>query len=569
MPTRKNSSPSIPSSLPGNSVPESHTGPNDCPDLDCSDAPLPRYKKRRRRPPEDRGLPSDDELERLAEAYLTHQGKLWPELVAAGLLAKQSPEVLSELVEAFKCRHRTGQVEIALLKPLIDRKLTLAGDYSRFSSDNSDAHSIIDQMVNALEKARKEDRFIPWSYVFADYAVSGLDTGRRGFMSYKLVLADPEHRIETTYIYDFTRASRDEIEWWKLAKLTDRLKKRLIGASDGFDLSSTYGMLLLQVFMIVSKLFIKQLREKVKRGMRGGARRKTCLGKPPLGVTRKVKRNADGAVERNPDGTPVHERCHDPATMEFARLMFELFVVKHWSPGKIARHFNQLCVDDWDGWSESGIRDMLRNPVYIGVSIWNRTHREYDDDKEKWVVVKNPRSEWIVTVDRNLALISMEWWRAAQRKLAESRRKNNRTPRSRNQISATTLFSGTLFCSYCGHELTLNRSAGKFKSMHCLNGPHGAHGCKLRSSKSTGIIEKSLLKYLQEVLLTEDAISELVGKANACIANDAARPRTDTRAMKAELRKKEAVIKKLFDRLGKAGHMTMHTLIWLRKPLRL
>lgn len=517
------------------------------------DKPLPRYKRRRRRPPEDRGLPPDEDLMRLADAYATHQGKLWPELLAAGLLSKPRPELLTEMVEDFKRRHRTGQLDVALLKPLIDRKLTLAGNYDRYSSDNSDAHSIIDQMVNALEKARKEDRFIPWSYIFADYAVSGLDPGRRGFLSYKVVLAAPEHQIETTYIDDFTRASRDDIEWWKLAKLTNRLRKRLIGASDGFDLSSSYGTMLLSIFLLVSKLFIKQLREKVKRGMRGGARRKTCLGKPSLGLTRRAKRQADGSVERNPDGTLVYEWCHDPSTMDFARLLFELFVVKNWSPGKITQHFNQLCVEGWDGWSESGIRKMLRNPIYIGVNIWNRTRREYDEEKEQWVVVKNPRSEWVVTFDRNLALISLDWWRAAQRKLAESRRKNNRAPRSRNQISATTLFSGTLVCEYCGHELTLNRSAGKYKSLFCLNGPLGAHGCKLKSSKSTQIIEASLLQYLKEVLLTEDTVKELIGRANAYLANEAARPQTDTRAMKSELRKKESVIKKLFDRLGKAS----------------
>ena len=44
--------------------------------------------------------------------------------------------------------------------------------------------------------------------------------------------------IETTYIDDFTRARRDEAEWWKLADLSKRLKKRMIGASDGFDVNS-------------------------------------------------------------------------------------------------------------------------------------------------------------------------------------------------------------------------------------------------------------------------------------------------------------------------------------------
>jgi hypothetical protein len=52
--------------------------------------------------------------------------------------------------------------------------------YMRYSCDNSSPVSIIDQMVNCLDKARQEDRFIPWAYVFCDYSVSGLDASRRG-----------------------------------------------------------------------------------------------------------------------------------------------------------------------------------------------------------------------------------------------------------------------------------------------------------------------------------------------------------------------------------------------------
>lgn len=51
-----------------------------------------------------------------------------------------------------------------------------------------------------------------WSYVFCDYSVSGLDSARQGYTSYNKVLGDADHRIETTYIDDFTRASRDDLE---------------------------------------------------------------------------------------------------------------------------------------------------------------------------------------------------------------------------------------------------------------------------------------------------------------------------------------------------------------------
>jgi hypothetical protein len=102
----------------------------------------------------------------------------------------------------------------------------------------------------------------------------------------------------------------------------------------------------------------------------------------------------------------------------------------------------------------------------------NQTRREYNHETGKWTVVANLRSEWEIHHDSNLAIVPLDLWRAARRKLAGARRKSPLTGRqkSRNQRCATTLFSGTLFCQYGGAELTLCRSHGKCKQMSCLNG---------------------------------------------------------------------------------------------------
>jgi hypothetical protein len=179
-----------------------------------------------------------------------------------------------------------------------------------------------------------------------------------------------------------------------------RLRKRLIGATDNFDLFSPQGEMMMYVYLLVSRFFIKQLWEKSKRGMRGAARRRTVLGKLPLGLTRRAKLREDGTVERKANGQPFYVACHDPGTMDAARLMFELYVERKWSRGRIAKHFNQLRVEDWDGWSESGIRDKLFNPAYVGVFIWNRTRREYDDEKKSGLSsrIPDPSGSWRLTV---------------------------------------------------------------------------------------------------------------------------------------------------------------------------
>ena len=346
-------------------------------------APLPRPKRRPRRAKSDRGLPPDEELANLTRVYLDRQRRHWPEMVLAGLLPQPTDKVIRGMVEDFKKRHRGGKVEVAAVRGFAKFCSKFGGNYNRFSCDNSSPLSIIDQMVNALDKSRSETRFIPWAYVYSDYSVTGLDSFRQGYTSYKALLADKDHAIETTYIDEFSRASRDSLEWWKLAALSKRLRKRLIGASDGFDLDSESAEMQIGFYGLFSQLFIKQLREKVRRGMKGAARRGTCLGKLGLGFTRQICRDANGAIISRPDGLPRHKPCVDPATKPYRVEMFELFVQKNWSPCKIARRFNQLRVDGSNGWTGSSVKKLLAGIDAIGIFVWNRQRREYDYDQEK------------------------------------------------------------------------------------------------------------------------------------------------------------------------------------------
>jgi hypothetical protein len=132
------------------------------------------------------------------------------------------------------------------------------------------------------------------------------------------------------------------------------------------------------------------------------------------------------------------------------------------------------------------------------------------------------------------------------------RRKSPLTGRkwSRNEKSATALFSGTLACGYCEHEITLMRS-GKYKVMGCINGPTGKHRCKLSCTKSTRIIEKCLLGFLQDRLLTEQTVDRLIARASAFLEEEARKPRVDTAPLKAEIGRREAAVKKLVVRIEK------------------
>jgi DNA invertase Pin-like site-specific DNA recombinase len=525
---------------------------NDCGPPTCPvSTPAKRPERRRRRAKEDRGLPPDEELAKLAIFYLERQRKLWPQFVAAGLLPEPTLEVINEMVASFKERHRRGEVDVTPLLPFVTRRINLGGAYSRYSCDSSSPSSITDQLANELDKSHSEGRFIPWAYVFADYSVTGLDATRQGYSSYKKVLAATTCLIETTYIDDFTRASRDEIEWWLLAALSKRLSKRMIGASDGFSLSDPNWDMHVTMFGLLSRLFIKGLREKVKRGMKGAAERGTCLGKLALGFTKRARVDTSGTIVVGADGLPIYEPCICPETREHRLLIYTLFIDQKWSAYRIARHFNRLQVDGWNGWTESTIKKLLSNPNSIGVFIWNKTHRELDYETKKYVVVRNPRSEWKVYYNPSLAIAPIETYCAARRELARLRRASSITGKkpTRNENSATTLFSGTLYCQHCKAELKLIRSTTKYKQLGCLNGTHGAHECRLSGSKSTRIIEETLLGFLRDQLLTQPRMAELIAKAKEYVAEEAKKPQVDTAPLKTKLRKLEIKRDKLISKV--------------------
>jgi DNA invertase Pin-like site-specific DNA recombinase len=496
-------------------------------------------------------LPSDEELKNLASEYLIVQRKNFPELARQEMLPTPTLEIIAAMVENFKKRHGGAQIDPELLSAYRKLKMTFAGSYARYSCDNSKPSSILDQTRNNLNKAASEKRFVPWEYVFPDYSVSGLKSCRAGYTSYKRVLQDHSHYIETTYIDDFTRASRDELEWWQLANLTKRLKKRLIGSSDGFDLNSEMGEIMLRMFNILSLLFLKQLRQKVGRGMRRAAEQGTTLGRLRLGFTRRNRLDVNGSPMINPDGSPVTEPCIDPDTAEIVRRIVFLFIEKRLSVYRIACMFNQEKVDGWNRWTDRTIYQILMSTNLIGVFIWNQFRREYDYEQKKFVKIRNPRSEWKVFFNQSLALISLEQWSKLRRRLVETRQRPRAKAPSRNEKYPTTLLSGVLKCGYCeDRDLTLLRSTNKYKVFFCPNGAHKANDCQLATSKSTRIVENAVLGFLKDHVLTEKAVANLLEKANKHIAQELAKPPKKTQKLTAEIRREKQRIDRLVEQVA-------------------
>jgi len=501
---------------------------------------------RLRRAKDERGLPADEAIVKLARTYLENQRKLWPDLAAAGVLPAPAEVTFEKMAAGFKQQFLNGRFR-PFEKSIPGIPLGVA--YDRYSCDNSNPRSLDDQLRLQLNRASEHKVFVPWEYVFADASVSGTIANRTG---YKLAKDALQHKgvgaIVNLYIDEVGRASRDAIEALRLGDLVKKTAKRMLGVSDAFDSDSEMSRLMLHMFAMLNEWFIQQLRTKVYRGMKGAATRMSSTGKPPLGLklVPMLDRKGDPVVGK--DGNRTNTYAIDEETIEFVDLAFDLFSNKL-KPGKhIASQFNQLRVAGRNSWSSSSILQLLRRRVYVGILVYNQTRNIIDTDTGKRTTIENPRSEWVVGRKRELQRISWKLWKKTQRRLAEVRAASPNTGKKlarKSDMFPTLWLSGILDCDCCGHELLLIRSTEKYKQLGCPNGIQALHGCTFKGSKSVRIIEDCLLGHLFKQVLTEDRLKALVAAANAYLAEESAKPKEDTSGLERMLAEKRTQQKNL------------------------
>lgn len=525
-------------------------------------------RRLRRAPAADRGLVAETDRLKLARTYLTHMAKLRPDLVKAGVVHKPSDATIAVMAADFADRHRGGDANLPAFPP----GQRLAAAYLRYSSDNSNPRSLDDQLVNVLTKATADGLFIPWSCIFADASITGLDKGRQGYSSLKHLLQRVgRDRVDCVFIDEFSRAGRETLEWFRLSALCRRLGKNVCGATDGFDLKSQHGQSMLHLYGMFSSMFVSQLREKVHRGMAGAERRGTSTGRPPLGYGLADAVDEHGRPLVGGDGKPLRVwRIHEP-TMAIVREAYELYVDRRWTAQKIARLFNERKVDGSDGWTSSSVRKLLANPVYVGVRVWNKTRQERDSETGRIVVHKNPSRLWKVQKRPELAVIPQEIWKAARHRLAKTGGKAKARQVSRNADAPTTLLGGTLVCGYCGGEITLARSVTakdgrRYQQLHCVRGRDRTQGCKLSTSKSVRLVEGAVLGWLEEHVLRDEAVERLVAEANASIDEMAEAPPPDLVPLRDDVAQLQAERARLVNCL--AGEDDQNLVVPVKQRLR-
>lgn len=215
------------------------------------------------------------------------------------------------------------------------------------------------------------------------------------------------------------------------AALMEALEGRSVGiecVKDTIDLK-TFGIL-----AAVAKIELDNIRERVRMGHRGRARKGKAEGVVKYGY------------DRDAEGRPVPH----PLEAGVVRRVFADYV-QGMGPGAIADRLNTegLLTRKGRPWTRTAVQHILSAPIYIGKGFYDRRRflKRDNGQKETVKVVWKPREEWVPVSFPEL--VTTETWEGAQ----AIRRRNARLRETARQTPVLFPLQGLVWCAHCGCRL--------------------------------------------------------------------------------------------------------------------
>jgi site-specific DNA recombinase len=373
--------------------------------------------------------------------------------------------------------------------------MTKVAIYARYSSDQQRDASIEDQVRLCKERAARES----WDVagVYTDHAISGASLMRPGIQ--QLLQDALAGRFEIIVAEAMDRLSRDQAD---IAGVFKRL--RFAGVAIVTLSEGEIGDLYIGLKGTMNALFLKDLADKTRRGLRGRVEAGKSGGGNSYGYDVVKSIGADGSILRG------ERRINEPQAA-IVRRIFTEYAEGH-SSKTIVRRLNAegIAGPTGKGWGPSTIHGnrergtgILNNELYIGRLVWNRLRYLKDPDTGKRVSRHNPDSALIVKDVPHLRIIDQELWEkvkarqgALSVKQADAQSEGKKAPGFWDRRRPRTLFSGLMKCGCCG---------GGFIKIN-----HDYFGCATARNKATcnnltairrDVLEETILSGLQHHLM--------------------------------------------------------------------
>ena len=289
----------------------------------------------------------------------------------------------------------------------MDDKKTAA--YIRLSNEDNN----VDWIVKAESNSVAAQRLLIMDYIsrngisgqagvseYIDDGFSGTDFQRPAFL--RMMDDAKQGKIGCIVVKDFSRFGRDHLETGNyLERIFPLLGIRFISVNDQFDSDDCMGMtggMSVALKNIINSMYSRDLSKKVKSAMGTRIAHGEYVGSfVPYGYLKNPK--------------DVHRMIPDEEAAKVVRMVFTM-TAEGKKKAEIARFLNEqgtpTCTEHLQAagvnrkspwkmekklWTTTTIREMLRNEVYLGKTVWNKTRRAAAGSKQK---IKNDRSEWTI-----------------------------------------------------------------------------------------------------------------------------------------------------------------------------
>ncbi len=319
--------------------------------------------------------------------------------------------------------------------------------YARYSSDSQRDASIADQLRVCRAHAERQG----WQIIeeYTDHAISGASLLRPGIQA---MIADAlSGRFQLVLAEAMDRLSRDQEDIAGLFKRMVYGDVKIITLSEGEVTQLHVGLK-----GTMNALFLKDLADKTRRGLRGRVEQGKSGGGNSYGYTVVKQFDAHGEAVRG-------DRTIDTDQAAVVRRIFSDYAAGK-SAKRIAVELNREKISAPSGgdWGFSTINGnpkrgtgVLNNELYIGKLVWNRQRFVKDPATGKRQARLNPPEEWITQNVPELQIVEDTLWEAVKARQAGLRlREDGAASSEAAQVNTRRrpryLLSGLTRCGICG-----------------------------------------------------------------------------------------------------------------------
>ena len=276
--------------------------------------------------------------------------------------------------------------------------------------------------------------------VFTDAGISGRTDERPAFRD--AVRYCKAQGVQFFICWSTSRFARNKLDAALYKRELEKYGTRVIYVSVDLDNRTDSGWMLESMMEIFDEHFSRQVSADTQRSMLKNARDGHFNGgRVPLGYeTASDGKRKRLAINESEAGLvrDVFDMCANGAGAKV--IAMELNKNERWNRGR--------------RWNKNTVLNLLKNRVYIGQTVFNRT-----DHKTKTV---KPQEEWIIT-QAHEPIISEDTFMEIQTRFSARAHDEGGSPNS------CFVFTGMLKCGKCGASMQTTSSKGRSKRYHYYN----------------------------------------------------------------------------------------------------